>query len=96
MTEKSASEKMMDLDAKEVMSAVKTMIALVFEIDSGGIHTAMISMRQDTMVQHQIIVLGSKIRYLGTVVFPLVLCLVDVIADEQQPWIPYHKIWQLG
>ena len=86
----------MDLDAEEVMSAVKTMLALIFEIDSSGTHTAVTSMRQDTTVQIRIVMLGSEIRCHGIVVFPLVLCLEDIVANEQQPWIPYHKIWQLG
>ena len=64
---------------------MRTMVALVFEIDSGNIHTTMTSIRQDTMVQLRIIVLGSEIRCLGTIVFPLVLCFIDVVADEQQP-----------
>ena len=107
MAQKTASEKMIDLDAEEVVSAVKiiyldaevsvekTMVALVFEIDVGGIHTAMTLMNQDTTVLLQIIVLGSEIRCLGTVVFPLVPRLVDVVTEEQQPWILYHKFGQL-
>ena len=74
MTQKAVSEKMIDLDAKEVVSAVKIiyldveipiekiMVALVFEIDSGDIHIAMILMSQDTTVLLQIVMLGSKIR----------------------------------
>ena len=53
MTQKAASEKMIDLDAVVVsvvkiidldaeVSAEKTMVALVFEIDGGGIHTGMV------------------------------------------------------
>ena len=30
----------MDLDAKQVMSAIKIMVVLLFEIDSDGIHIA--------------------------------------------------------
>ena len=98
---------MMDLDAEEVVSAVKiiyldaevsvekTMVALVSEIDGGSIHTAMTLMNQDTTVLLQIVVLGSEIRCLGTVVFPLVPRLVDVVTKDEYPWILYHKFWQL-
>ena len=53
MTQKAASERMMDLDAKKVVSAVKmiylnaevsiekTIVAMIFEIDVGGIYMAM-------------------------------------------------------
>ncbi len=44
MTQKAASEKMIDLDAEEVVFAVKIMMALVFENDDGDIHTEMILM----------------------------------------------------
>ncbi len=47
------------------------------------------------MVLLQIVVLGFKIRYLGTVLFLLVPCLVDVVTEEQQPWILNHKFGQL-
>ena len=94
MTQKAASKKMMDLDVEEMVSAMKiidldaevsaekVMVALVFEIDGGNIHMAMILMNQDTTVLFQIIILASEIRCLGTVVFSLVLRLVDVITKE--------------
>ena len=97
MTRKAAFEKMMDLDAEEMVSAVKiidlnakvstekAMVALVFEIDGGGIHMVMALMNKNTTVLFKIVVLGSEIRYLRTVVFPLVLCLVDVVTEEQYP-----------
>ena len=95
MIQKAAFEKMMDLDAKEVVFAVKiigldaevsvekAMVALVFEIDGSGIHMAMTLMNQDITVLFQIVVLASKIRCLGTIVFPLVPCLVEVVTEEQ-------------
>ena len=92
MTRKIAFEKMIDLDAE--VSVEKIMMALVFEIDGGGIHMAMTLMNQDTTVLLQI-VLGSEIRYLGTVIFPLVLCLVDVVIKDEYPWILYRKFEQL-
>ena len=58
---------MIDLDAE--VSAEKTMVALVFEIDGDGIHTGMALIDQDTTVLLQIVVLGSEIRCLGAVVF---------------------------
>ena len=83
MIQKAASERMIDLDAE--VSAEKTMVALVFEIDGGGIHTAMTLMNQDTTVLLQIVVLGSEIRCLETVVFPLVRCLIDVVIEDEYP-----------
>ena len=53
---------MIDMDAKEVVSAIKTsnlnariffektMIILVFEINNSNIHTAMILINQDIMI----------------------------------------------
>ena len=88
---------MMDLDAEEVMSALKkiymddevsvekTIVALVFEIDGGGIHMAMTLINQDITVLLQIVVLGSEIHCLGTIVFPLVHCLVDVVIEDEYP-----------
>ena len=91
MIQKTASEKMIDLDAEEVVFAVKIMVAHFFEIDSSGIHMAVALMSQNITVQLHIDVLASEIRCLGTVVFILVLRLVDVVTKEQQPWILYHK-----
>ena len=97
MTQKAASERMMDLDVEEVvfavkiigldaeMSADKAMVALVFEIDGGGIYMAMVLMNQDTTLLFQIVVLASEIWCLGTVIFPLVLRLVNVVTEEQYP-----------
>ena len=84
---------MIDLDAE--VSAEKTMVALVFEIDGGGIYTAMTLMNQDIMVLPQIVMLGSEIRCFETVVFPLVLCLIDVVIKDEYPWILYQKFKQL-
>ena len=69
------------LDAE--MSVEKTMVALIFEINSSGIYMAMIMINQDTTVLLQIVILGSEIQCLGTVIFLLVLCLVNVITKEQ-------------
>ena len=86
---------MIDLDAEDVMSAVKiidlhaevsvekTIVALVFEIDGGGIHTEIALIKQDTTVLLQIVVLGSEIRYLGSVIFFLVLRLVDIVFEDE-------------
>ena len=75
--------KIIDLNAK--VSAKKTMVALVFEIDSSGIYMAMVLINQDTTMLFQIIVLAFEIQYLGTILFPLVPCLVDVVTKEQYP-----------
>ena len=97
----------MDPDAEEVVSTVKiiyldaevsvekTIVALVFEIDGDSIHMAIILMNQDTTILLKIIMLGSKIRCLKTVVFPLVHRLVDVIIEDKYPWILYQKFGQL-
>ena len=86
---------MIDLDAEEVLSAMKiinvdievfaekTMIALVFEIDDGSIHKAMTLMNQHTVVLLPIIVLGSKIQCLRIVLFPLVCRLVDIVTEDE-------------
>ena len=95
MTQKAAFKKMIGLDAEEVVCAVKIMVALVFEIDGNNIHMEMALMNQNTMVLLQIVVLGSEIWYLGTAVFLLVSCLVDIVTKEQQLWILYHKFGQL-
>lgn len=64
---------MMDLDAKEVVStlktidldieifAEKTIMTLVFNINGSGIYTIMALINQDIMVLFQIIVLEFKI-----------------------------------
>lgn len=64
---------MMDLDAKEVLSTVKiidldaevltekAMVAFVSEIDSDGIHMAIVLINQYTTVLFQIVVLASEI-----------------------------------
>ena len=95
MTQKAAFERMKNLDAKEVVSAMKiidldaeisaekAMVPLIFEIDGGGIYMAMALMNQDTTILFQIIVLVSKIRCLKTIIFPLVSCLVDIVTKEQ-------------
>ena len=73
VTQKATSKKIIDLDAKKVVSAMKIiyldaevsiekiMVALVFEIDVGNIHTTMTLMNQNTTLLLQIVVLGSKI-----------------------------------
>ena len=97
---------MMDLDVEEMVSAVKIiyldaevsiekkMVALVFEIDGGGIYTAMTLINQDTMVLLQIVVLGFEIWYLETVVFSLVLCLIDIVTRNEYLWMLYQKFLQ--
>lgn len=52
--------KIIHLDAE--VSAEKTMMAFVFEINSGGIYAAMILINHDTMVLLQIIMLGFEIQ----------------------------------
>ena len=75
--------KIIDLDAE--MFAKKTMVILVFKIDSGEIHTAIALINWDKMVLFQIVVLISEIWCFRTVVFFLVFCLVDVVTKEQYP-----------
>lgn len=95
MTQKAASEKMMDLDAKErvfvikiidldiKMSAKKTIIALVFEINGSSIYTVMVLMNRDTIVLFQVVLLATEICYLETIIFLLVPCLINVVTKEQ-------------
>lgn len=85
MTQKAASGKMMKSYAKEMGSVLKKIVALVFEIGSGSIHTVVSLMGQDTTVQLRIFVLESEIWCLRTVVFLSVFRLVDVVANEEQP-----------
>lgn len=81
MTQKTVSKKMIDLNTE--ISAKKTIVALLFEIDNGGMNTAIILVNQNIMMLFQIVVVVSKIRCLGIILFPLVFCLVDVITKEQ-------------
>lgn len=83
------SVKMIDQDAE--VSAKKAIIALIFKIDGGGIHMVIFWINQDTTVLFQIVVLVSKIRYLGAITFSLVSYLADVIIKEQYPLILYRK-----
>ena len=76
-----AFEKMIDLDAEVGVSAVKTMAGLVFEIDGDGRDTEIDLIE----VPLQLVVVGSEIRSLETVVFLLVPRLVDVVTEEQYP-----------
>lgn len=75
---------MMDLNTEEMVSAVKTMVVFLFKIDNGGIHMAVALMSQNITVQLHTNLLGSEICYLGTVVFLLVFCLIDVVTKKQQ------------
>lgn len=83
MTPKAAYEKMIDLNAE--VSAEKIIVALFFEIDSGGIHIVEALMSQDSTAQLQINVLAFKIWYIRTIVFLMVLWLIDIITKEQEP-----------
>ena len=86
---------MIDLDVEEVaftikiiflnakVSIEKTIVALVIEINAGGIYTAITLINQDTMVLLQIIVLESEIRCLGVVIFPLVSRFVAVVIKDE-------------
>ena len=107
MTQKAISEKMMNLNTEKAVSTVKiiyldigvsvekTIMALVFEINVGSIYTAMTLMNQNIMVLLQIVILESKIWCLGTVIFFLISCLVDVVIENEYPWILYQKFGQL-
>lgn len=76
MIQKTASDKIIDLNLEEKVSAIiiidlnievfaeKTMVALIFEIDDSGIHTAMTLMNQDIIMLYQIVMLGFEIQYL--------------------------------
>ena len=99
---------MIDLDTKEMVSAVKIidldtevfaekiMMALVFEIDGGDIYMEMALMNQDTIVLLQIVVLEFKIRCFGAVIFFLVCRLLDIVIKDKYPWILYQKFGQLS
>ena len=50
---------MIDLDAE--VFAEKVIVALVFKINSGSIHTAIVLMNQNITILFQIIVLAFKI-----------------------------------
>ncbi len=69
--QKAAFEKIINLNTKEIMSAEKTIVALVFKIDCGNIQTAMALMNRNTMILFQIVVLL------------LVFCLIDIVTKEQ-------------
>ena len=75
--------KIIGLDAE--VSAEKAMVALVFEIDGGNIHIAIVLMNQDTTALFQIVVMASEIRCLRTIIFPLVPRLIDVVTEKQYP-----------
>lgn len=81
--QKTATEKIMDMDAKIFVK--KTIVVFVFEINSSGICTAIALINQDTTILFWIIVLVSKIQYLRTVIFCLVFYLVDVITEDKYP-----------
>ena len=103
MTWKVTLERIIDLDAENVVFAVKIiyldanvssekiMMALVFEINVGSIYIAITLINQDITVLHQIVVLGSEIWYLGIVVLPLVFHLVDIVIKDKYLWILYQK-----
>ena len=73
--------KIIYLDAE--VSVEKTIMALVFEIDSINIHITMTLMNQDIIVLLQIIMLESKIRYLRTVVFSLIPRFVVIVTKDK-------------
>ena len=64
---------MIDLDAKKMVSAVKiidldpklaaekTMVAHIFEINGGSIHTKIVLINQNTTILLQIVILGFEI-----------------------------------
>lgn len=65
------------------VSAKKIIDILIFEIDSGSIYTKMALINQDITVLLQIVVLGSKIRYLRIIVFFLVCWFLDIIIEDK-------------
>lgn len=75
--------KIISLDIK--LSAEKVIVVLIFEISGGGICIAIFLINQDITMLFQIVVLISKIRYLETIIFFLVSCLVNIIIKEQYP-----------
>lgn len=92
MIQKAASEKMIDLDAKKVVfimkiidlnakvSAKKTTIVLIFEINGGGIYTAIVLINQDTIVLFQVILLLFEIRYLRISLFLLISYFANILT----------------
>ena len=91
VTQMAAFEKMIDLDVEVGVSVVKTMAGLIFEIDGNGRDTEI-----DLIdVPLQLGAVGPEIRSLEIIVFFLVPRLVDVVTEEQYPWILYYKFWQL-
>lgn len=84
-TKKPDDEMMISPDAG--VSALKIVMAEDFvleavKIDADGNHMTITLRNQDTTVLLWIVVLGFKIRYLETIVFPLVFCLADVVTKE--------------
>lgn len=65
------------------VSAKKIIDILIFEIDSGSIYTKMALINQDITVLLQIVVLGSKIRYLRIIVFFLVCWFLDIVIEDK-------------
>lgn len=80
---KAVFKKMIDLDLKLFIE--KIIADLVLEINSNNIYMGMVLINEDTIILFQIIVLRSKIWYLGIVVFFLVCYLVDIVIKNEYP-----------
>lgn len=65
------------------ISADKTMVGLVFKIDSNGIYTEIALIKQNIIVLLQTVVLKSKIQCLKIIIFLLVFYFIDIIIKEQ-------------
>lgn len=85
----------MDLDVEEFVFAIKiinynvklfakkAIMALVFEINSSGIYTAIALMNQDITILFQIVELVFKIWCFRTIVVSLIPRFVDIVTKEQ-------------
>lgn len=95
MIQKAVDEIMIDLDIKELMSAIKMidlnaevsaekiLVVLVFEIDDNSIHIEMALIDQNTIVLLQTIMVRSEIWYLETLIFLLVCCLINIVITDE-------------
>lgn len=92
VTQKGASEEIMDLDIEEIMSD-KKIIDLDTEVSAEK--TIVSLTKHDIMILLQIVMLGSNIWYFGTIIFLLIPCLVNIIFKDKYSLILYYKFWQL-
>lgn len=72
----------MNLNTIKMMSIKIIIVVLIFEIDGGSICMAMTLIIQDETMLFQIVVLVFEIHSFGTIIFPLVSHLINVVTRE--------------